>query len=609
MKRLLTVIAGLVVAACQSDRSVASHPGRLAADISDGAHQADCTTATATCVPSNLHFFFLPPMVKAPTTTGVFNPNLAPSVTICPVVANVCVGASFSPGPVQVDAVGQQYKVNWNTDPTTISTTAIYRLVVTSSGLELGFADVQPVSNGSQLKNIETGEFIGLVDGRTLPIKFRIEQGAVCFGRTDCVEQTVGPATTEQHVIVPSGFAAASFPPGYFNQTVTLTIFEVPTSCFGSSTPPLGFKQFGCFNFSTEPKAADVLGCVADPANPAKCARVEVCPTITPDDQRYGHLVLFRSDPGAPAREIPEAHEQFIHCPTTTIGLGPTGLGDVADAAWHAVGRAVGRLIQPPPLFAASAMIHNGLGGLSCCFSNFGWALPLTLSTVPGTDHNTATTGTQVVPDPAVLLQYLHPTPSPAPGFAVNFAAILGTGASLSAPAATTDVNGNASVHWTLGSTGVNAIVATTDSASGSPDTLTATATPPPDLLISTTLTANPLVVAPGGHVQISAWTVTNQGGDLHSPTGTIRNGFYLSTDTTITTSDVFLDANFNTNDVLGAGQSFQWGAPTLTIPANTVPGTYYIGILVDDLNQAADANVSNNFQSVKITVVTPGPG
>jgi len=48
-------------------------------------------------------------------------------------------------------------------------------------------------------------------------------------------------------------------------------------------------------------------------------------------------------------------------------------------------------------------------------------------------------------------------------------------------------------------------------------------------------------------------------------------------------------------------------GCAPLTIPVSTAPGTYYIGILVDDLNQAAETNESNNFQSVKITVLSTG--
>jgi hypothetical protein len=37
--------------------------------------------------------------------------------------------------------------------------------------------------------------------------------------------------------------------------------------------------------------------------------------------------------------------------------------------------KAIGRLVMPRPLFGASAMAHRGVGGLTCCFSNIGWAL------------------------------------------------------------------------------------------------------------------------------------------------------------------------------------------------------------------------------------------
>src|SRR5437588_10336060 len=97
--RLLVVVAGFVLVACQSDRPVTSHGGRISADISDGAHQANCLTATGTCVPGNTHFFFLPPMVKAPTTTGTFTAHHAPSVSLCLPAANACGLPPFSVGP------------------------------------------------------------------------------------------------------------------------------------------------------------------------------------------------------------------------------------------------------------------------------------------------------------------------------------------------------------------------------------------------------------------------------------------------------------------------------------------------------------------------------
>src|SRR3989442_14352571 len=83
MKRLglLPVTALGFVIACQSDRP-ARPPASPSADISDGAHAANCLTAANTCVLSNAHSFFLPPLVPAPTTSGVFTAPLAPTVMI-----------------------------------------------------------------------------------------------------------------------------------------------------------------------------------------------------------------------------------------------------------------------------------------------------------------------------------------------------------------------------------------------------------------------------------------------------------------------------------------------------------------------------------------------
>ena len=123
-----------------------------------------------------------------------------------------------------------------------------------------------------------------------------------------------------------------------------------------------------------------------------------------------------------------------------------------------------------------------------------------------------------------------------------------------------------------------------------------------PDLAITSgTPTATPASVAPGGTVSLSGWTVKNQG---TASSGDFSNGFYLSSDAAITSSDTYLDGNSNTS--LAAGASFTWGAPGLTIPAGTAPGTYYIGILVDRTNAASESNEVNNYVSVSINVVGP---
>jgi hypothetical protein len=107
-----------------------------------------------------------------------------------------------------------------------------------------------------------------------------------------------------------------------------------------------------------------------------------------------------------------------------------------------------------------------------------------------------------------------------------------------------------------------------------------------------------------GGSVTLTGWTIANTGGSF-SLEGTLQNGFYLSTDPIITTADTRLTNNSNTAEVLEAGESFQWGGPTLSIPA-LAAGTYYIGILVDYTDVVAESNEANNYVSAPLVVVPP---
>jgi hypothetical protein len=476
---LLSLALGLAAVGCRERQSLTS-PHRLSADFSDGRVAG-----------GNPHFFFLPPIIGQATFSGILNPNLAPVVEICQLEVdpnNIPLGCNataplINPGPVLFDGA-DHYQVDWHTDAPAINPALFYRIQVFSSiqafssGTKpLGFADIDPVANGSQLKNVNTGEFIGLVDGRTLPIKFRIEQGATCFGQTDCVEQTLGPSTSEQHVVTSTGFAGVSFPAGYFTQTVTLTIHRVPEPCL--NTP---FQQFeGCYSFATSPLAGDALGCLVTPTDPTKCARVEVC-LITTDDSRHAHIALFRSDPGLPATELPEVLNGLINCtgfgPFPTIGLGPHGIADLARASWRSMRSALGRLLGPEPLYAGRVMAHLGLGGLSCCFSNFAWALPLQLTVVSSAGDASAPVGSTVTVTASV--QYLHDVTelNGTPGVPVTFKATNGTlpGSVLQVTVPTLP-NGTATVSWTISCTpGANQLVVTAP-ASGSPATITVTGT------------------------------------------------------------------------------------------------------------------------------------
>jgi alpha-tubulin suppressor-like RCC1 family protein len=159
-------------------------------------------------------FYWLPPVSTAPAYTGTFDPELSPTVEICELASGACAAVvaaySMTDGPggevVRLDADDERYHVNWHTNEFDLSPTGLYRISV-RAGIQnvlLGYADVQPVSNGSGLKNVDTQEYIGLVDGRTLPIKFRIQTGIVGQVEVEPAEAEATPGTTKQFVAVPS---------------------------------------------------------------------------------------------------------------------------------------------------------------------------------------------------------------------------------------------------------------------------------------------------------------------------------------------------------------------------------------------------------------------
>ncbi len=145
----------------------------------------------------NPDFFFLPPTVPDPSAYDEFDAegfdaSRSPTVEICAVLGDACdatqptgfpVLYSMSTGPgsetVRLVEADQHYVVNWHTNEFALDDQTTYRIRVLVAGTELGFADVDAVSSGKELKNVDTGEYIALKDGRTLPIKFRIEYGAV----------------------------------------------------------------------------------------------------------------------------------------------------------------------------------------------------------------------------------------------------------------------------------------------------------------------------------------------------------------------------------------------------------------------------------------------
>ena len=194
-------ISMLLVAACSE------HP--LPTGLNPSGPRLDVADASSSYKSG---FYWLPPMASPTLYSGIFDAALSPTVEICELVADACgtVIATYTTteGPdgeiVRLNVDEENYHVNWHTNQFALSTTAFYRVSVRAgiNNTLLGYADVQPVSNGSGLKKIDTDEYIGLVDGRTLPIKFRIEAGIV--GRVEVVpaEVTLDPLETQQFVAV-----------------------------------------------------------------------------------------------------------------------------------------------------------------------------------------------------------------------------------------------------------------------------------------------------------------------------------------------------------------------------------------------------------------------
>lgn len=174
------IVAGLALLSCVDDRPGPTAPATPTLAISDAVHSA-----------GNEHFYLLPPLVPNPDPTGTFDPALEPVVEVCEwdavcgtVVARFTMATGTGSNLIRVDAEAQHYLVNWDTKTCesgacTLNPTGTYRLRVLVATVELGYADVDVVANGSQLKNVQTDEYIGLVNGRTLPVKFRIEEGAI----------------------------------------------------------------------------------------------------------------------------------------------------------------------------------------------------------------------------------------------------------------------------------------------------------------------------------------------------------------------------------------------------------------------------------------------
>jgi hypothetical protein len=146
--------------------------------ISDGAHGSVIQ-----------QFFFLAPAVPDPRYrfVGGFDGSLSPVVEICRWENGSCAGPlvaryttrGHGPERVRVSMEDEHYIVNWRTKRYNVANDVVYRVRVLADGYQLGYMDVVPVQNPDQARrHWDELQYVIIRNGRTLPIKFRIEEGA-----------------------------------------------------------------------------------------------------------------------------------------------------------------------------------------------------------------------------------------------------------------------------------------------------------------------------------------------------------------------------------------------------------------------------------------------
>ncbi|MGH9630741.1 MAG: matrixin family metalloprotease, partial [Bryobacteraceae bacterium] len=132
-----------------------------------------------------------------------------------------------------------------------------------------------------------------------------------------------------------------------------------------------------------------------------------------------------------------------------------------------------------------------------------------------------------------------------------------------------------------------------------------------PDSTTGTDLAASPLkrasagqsglVASPDSASRGSSVTIEFSFSNLGTTKQTFNIGFYLSTDNYIGTNDRLLATNTGAWCDPGFTGTF---SRTLTIPSNIPPGTYYLGLRLDDRNQVPETNGGNNVQPMPRTII-----
>lgn len=407
-RRLSTLGLLLLLSACADTATQPfSAPGGGNAAISDASHGEN----------RNPFFFWLPPMVEQPASALLGEPEMHASprvVVVCQasnqlascdttlaIESTVTSGtfADFTRG-AGLEAASDLFQVDFDTHAFGLSAGVdtfytTYRVVVYSDSLRdlggrfvLGYADFQLGENGREAKNLTTDDVIGLVDGRTLPIKFRIDRGAYAYALTQaggvvapgepadqplCQENcTVAIVATDDTTTVTLEDAGGlevtgvQFLPGVVSETSVLVIDEriaegEDANCANGVTVQ---KKY-CYRYRIFPKVSF-----------ADSVPFGICPREVPLDSTslWRILKVDYDDAGAPIVTRPREVDvsSFLPCE-----------GAASASLMNRLFRYALDNIAPP-LYAQTST--RTWGGMAKDFSDLFWALDAAMTPVTTTD-------------------------------------------------------------------------------------------------------------------------------------------------------------------------------------------------------------------------------
>lgn len=409
-------------------------------------------------VGGNPDFFWLFPMVAPPIKhpnydKGMSDGSQRPDLFICALdattVAQVsettqCKSGGYSKSFLGItpgfrhasadDDIGQYHQ--WWLTPR--SNDVFYRIRAKVGAVELGFIDVQTVTKLRDAFMVNRNLFTPQIDGFPMLIRFRIEQGALCFVEGAC-STGVGVVNTKTGgtVVAPDGSGVEIPPQGPSGQTLVVTVSDCP-----DIPTDLPYKS-ACVRVVTNPPVTTL----------AVPATVWVCdgpPSgLSAQQTRY---TMYRYDAPSTTTALPHADDQ---CPTVSAPVGAAQssvkgmLADLVRGRFKSAGRQFAGLVGPRPLHA-SAVLDVGAGGFTFDFSDFQLVLPASMTKCAPWNEPEYAFVNQPFSDAATVC-VTDVGGQAVAGATVRFATANG---SVSSATVVTDAFGKASTTWTAGAAG-----------------------------------------------------------------------------------------------------------------------------------------------------------